>query len=54
MSATVHHDADHEIGREEHHEAAHEGHFLERNWSWLVIAFGVFFVLCVDLLNGNT
>ncbi len=54
MSATVHHNTDHATGHEAHHEAAHQEHFLERNWSWLVIGFGVFFVLCVDLLNGNT
>ncbi|GEM_PF-1258340 len=22
--------------------------WLERNWSWVVIAFGVIFVLCID------
>ena len=54
MSATVHHDTNHEIGHETHHEAAHEGHFIERHWSWLVILFGIFFVICVDTLNGRT
>ena len=23
-------------------------HWLERNWSWLVIAYGVAFILCID------
>ena len=23
-------------------------HWIERNWSWLVIAFGVIFVMCID------
>ena len=54
MSATVHRDTDTQIGHETHHNAAHKGHFLERNWAWLVILFGVLFVFCVDLLNGNT
>jgi hypothetical protein len=26
----------------------HTESWLERNWSWLVILFGVIFVLCID------
>jgi hypothetical protein len=26
----------------------HKVSFIERNWSWLVIIFGVIFVLCID------
>ena len=54
MSATVHRDTDTQTGHEAQHKAAHKRHFLERNWAWLVILFGVLFVLCVDLLNGNS
>ena len=28
---------------------AHKQPWLERNWSWLVIAYGVLFVACIDL-----
>jgi hypothetical protein len=31
--------------------APHGDNWLERNWSWLVIAFGVIFVACIDLLH---
>ncbi len=26
----------------------HKEFWLERNWYWLVIAFGVSFVMCID------
>jgi hypothetical protein len=26
-------------------------HWLERHWSWLVILFGIIFVLCIDNFN---
>jgi hypothetical protein len=28
--------------------APHKDHWLEYNWSWLVIAFGLLFVACLD------
>jgi len=28
--------------------AGHKEHWLERNWSWLVIAFGALFVAIID------
>ena len=33
-------------GQHEHH--SHTEPWVERNWSWLVIAFGIAFVLCID------
>jgi hypothetical protein len=27
----------------------HREHWLERNWSWLVILFGLIFIACIDL-----
>jgi len=29
--------------------SGHSQSFLERNWSWFVIAFGFIFVACIDI-----
>ena len=29
--------------------AEHKPGFLERNWAWFVIGYGVLFVACIDI-----